>query len=106
MQLILTDTQDCVLTVTAKDKKLAPASTQNPVWASSDPSILTVTPDSSDPNKAVISAQVPGTAMITYTADADLTDGVFDVIGTLDVVVGAGQAVVIEIAAGTPTEQP
>ena len=106
MQLVLTDTQDCGLAVTAKDRKGAAAIVQNPTWESSDPAVVTVTADPNDGTKATVSAQAPGTALITFKADADLTDGVLDVIGTADVVVGAGQASVIEISAGIPTEQP
>ena len=105
-QLILTDTQDCVLSVTARDRKGAAAMVQNPTWKSSDNAVITVTPDPADGTKATVSAQTAGTALITFTADADLTDGVLEIIGTLDVVVGPGMATVIEISAGAPTEQP
>jgi len=105
MQLVLTDTQDCPLTVTAKDRKGAAAPVSGQVWSTSDPNVVTVTLDATDPSKAVASAVAPGTAVITFTADADPSDQVVNIIGTLDVVVGAGQATVVEIAAGTPTEQ-
>lgn len=104
--LVLTDTQDCPVAATAKDRKGAAAMVQNPQWESSDPAVLTVTPDASDGTKALVSAVQPGTALVTFKADADLTDGVIDIIGTLDVVVGPGQATVVEVSAGTPVEQP
>lgn len=105
MQLVLTDTQDCPLSVTARDRKGASAPVSGQVWSTSDPAVVTVTPDATDPSKAVASAVAPGTAVITFTADADPSDQVVNIIGTLDVVVGAGQATVVEIAAGTPVEQ-
>jgi len=105
-QLILTDSQDCVLTVTAKSRKDNDAMLQNPTWESSDSTVLTVTQDASDPLKAVASAVDAGTVVVTFRADADLSDGVVEIIGTMDVVVGPGMASVISIAAGTPTEQP
>jgi len=105
-QLQLTDSQDCPLTVVIKDKKGNPAQVQSPTWASSDTAVATVTPDTADPLKAVVSAVGPtGTAEISFDADADLGAGVLPIIGTLSVVVLAGPATVVEITAGTPVEQ-
>jgi hypothetical protein len=105
-QLILTDTQDCPLSVVARDRKGAVAQLQGMTWESSDPTVFTVVQDAADPTKALASAVSPGTGVVTFTGDADLSDGVVNIIGTLDVVVGAGQASVVEITAGTPVEQP
>ncbi len=89
-QLVLTDSQDCPLSITAKDRKGAPAQLQGMTWESSDPTVLTVTQDAADPTKALASAVVPGTVVVTFTGDADLSDGVVNIIGTLDVVFGEG----------------
>lgn len=105
-QLILTDTQDCPLSLTARDRKGASAALQTVTWESSDPAVLTVTVDASDMTKALASAVTAGTVVVTVTADADVTDGVVNIVGTLDVVIGAGQATVVEITAGAPVEQP
>lgn len=106
MQLQLTDSQDCDLAVSVKDRKGNPASVQDPTWASSDSGVLALQVDPSDPLKATISAVGPtGAALVTFQGDADLGEGVMPIVGTLDVVVIAGQATVIEIAAGAPREQ-
>jgi hypothetical protein len=105
-QLILTDTQDCPLSIVGKDAKGAVVPLQSVTWESSDAAVLTVTVDGTDPMKANASAVTAGTALITCTADADPGDGVVNIVGTLDVVVGPGQATVVEISAGTPVAQP
>jgi|SRR6185503_8600736 len=105
-QLLLTDTQDCPLSVTGRSKKGAVAQLQTVTWESSDAGVATVTQDPADKSKALVSAVTAGTAMVTVKADADPGDGVVEIIGTLDVIVGAGLATVVEISAGTPVEQP
>ena len=105
-QLVLTDTQDCPLSVTGRSRKGAVAQLQTVTWESSNPSVATVTVDPADQSKATISAVTAGTMLVTVKADADPSDGVVEIIGTLDVVVGAGLATVVEIAAGSPVEQP
>lgn len=47
-----------------------------PVWASSDETVLVVTPTSDDGMSAIIDTVAPGTARITVSADADLGAGV------------------------------
>jgi hypothetical protein len=106
MPIVLTDTQNIPFSAVAKNLKGNVAAVENVTWASSDPGVLTVTQDASDPLKALGSAVIPGIVVVSVKADADLTDGVVELIGTADVVVGAGQATVFEITAGTPVEQP
>ena len=45
-----------------------------PVWASSDPTILSVAP-TADGMGAVVKTVAPGTGRITVSADADITGG-------------------------------
>jgi hypothetical protein len=106
--LTLTATQDCQVEVRVRDKKGNPAQVQNPVWSSSEPGTATVTVDAANPLKAVVSAVGPvdEASLIQFDADADLGDGVKPIIATLDLVVTSGEATVVEITAGTPTEQP
>lgn len=110
--LVLTATQNCKVSVLAiKDKKGNPAQYENPVWSSSDSSIITVGPDPNaptDPLMAMISAVGPMTdaASVSFDADADLGEGVKPLIGVIPVIVKAGEATVVELAVGTPTEQP
>lgn len=106
-QLQLTATQECDLAVTARDRRGNPATVQDPAWGSSDATTLSVTPDPNDPLKAVAAAIGPtGAVLVTFSGDADLGAGVVPIMGSLDVVVAAGQAVVLEITAGAPREQP
>lgn len=102
--LNLTATQNCDLSVVVTDKKGNPAPVEDASWGS-DNNLLTIVVGD-DPLKASVSAVGPlGTALVSFTADADLGDGVVPLAGTLEVVVGAGQASVVEIQPGTPVEQ-
>ena len=107
-QLILTATQQADVEAKIMDRRGNPASVQNPVWSSSEPGTVTVEVDPTNPLKAVVKAVgvVDDASMIQFEADADLGEGVAPIIATLDVVVTAGQATVVEIQAGTPVEQP
>ena len=61
-----------------------------PVWASSDETVLLVTP-AVDGMSAVVDTVAPGTARITVTADADLGAGVKTLTGVSeDIVVELG----------------
>jgi len=63
-----------------------------PVWASSDETVLLVTP-SVDGMSAMIDTVAPGTARITVSADADLGEGVVPLTGvTEDIIVTLGTA--------------
>jgi uncharacterized protein YjdB len=104
--LQLTNTQQAGLSISAVDRRGAPAQVDAIVFSSSDETVATVTPNPLDPSKAVVKALLPGTAQINVTADADLGDGVTPLTGTLDLTVVAGQAVALAIATGTPEEQP
>lgn len=110
MQQVLTATQNCEVLVSVKDKKGNVAQVQDPVFTVSDEAIVTQVPSVDNPGNPLatkVSAVGPtGTALLTFTGDADMGDGVKPVIGTMDIVVNAGEATVVEITAGTPTEQP
>lgn len=107
-QLVLTATQYADLEVKVTDRKGNPAPVQNPAWTSSEPETITVEPSAENPLIAKVTAVGPvdEASMVKFEADADMGDGVLPIIATLDVIVTAGQAVVVEITAGTPTEQP
>jgi len=101
--LVLTDVQKCALGAAFVDAKENPASVEGvPVWAVSDASILTVAA-AADGVSAVITAIGPlGPSQVSVTADADLGEGVVPVVGVLDVIVAASQAVSAAISAGAP----
>jgi hypothetical protein len=63
-------------------------------WNSSDETIVTVTPDTSDSTNALVrAAGKTGQVQVTATADADLGDGVRVLVTPMDVDVVAGEAV-------------
>ena len=107
-QVTITATQQFDVSVNIRDKKGNPAQVQNPVWSSSEAGTASVTVDPANPLKAVVAAVGPvdEASMITFEADADMGDGVKPIIATLDLVVTSGEATVVEIVAGTPSEQP
>lgn len=68
-------------------------------WASSDETLATVTPDSSDSTIVKVVPVGPlGQVQITATADADLGAGVTSLITTADIQIVAGEAVAGTIA--------
>jgi hypothetical protein len=77
-------------------------------WQSSDASIATVIVDTSDSAMALVrSGGKVGQVQITATADADLGDGVRELITTMDVEVVAGEAVAGTITpVGEPEDAP
>jgi len=90
------------------DRNNNPATVQTVAWTSSDDNIATATVDASDFTLATI---VPGTAVgacqITATADADLGEGVKNIVTLLDLTVVAGEAVAGVISpVGAPTPRP
>lgn len=107
IMLVLKDTEQSALATQFLDKKGNPAPVQGvPVWATSDATILSVTPEADGLSATIVANGPLGTAQVSVTADADLGDGVKPVVGTLDVNIVAGEAVSANISAGTPTEQP
>jgi len=106
--LVLTATQKCALTFAVVDAKGNPASVEGvPVWDTSDPSKITVDA-STDGMTATANAVGPLTTtpvQVSVTADADLGEGTRAIVGLLDLTVVAGEAVSVNISAGTPEEQ-
>ncbi len=65
-------------------------------WASSDESIAYVTPDENDSTKCAVTPSMEGNVgqvQISATADADLGDGLDELVTIMDVEVIGGQAV-------------
>ena len=104
--LVLTDSQDCPIGYKAKDRKGNEAQVQDAVFTSGDESIATVIDDPNAPGGKMVHAVGPlGATAVTLTADADLGEGVKPIIGSFAVIVNPGEAVVVELTAGTPVEQ-
>lgn len=107
MPQIISDSQQFRATVAFVDKKGNPALVEGaPTWGTSDASILTVTADADGMGALVVAAGPLGDAQVNVTGDADLGEGVTNVVGTLDVTVVAGAAIAANIGAATPEEQP
>lgn len=104
MTLILTDSQKATLTIQPVDKAGNPATVEGVAWTTSDATVLTVAASEDGLSAVVSSTGKLGTAQVNVTADALIGDGVAEITGVLDVEVKAGQAVALNIAAGTPEE--
>lgn len=104
--LVLTATQDCAVMATPKDRKGNPAQVENALFESADTSVATIIDDPAVTGGKMVHAVGPtGATNVTYTGDADLGAGVKPLIGSFAVIVNAGEAVVVELSAGTPVEQ-
>ena len=86
-----------------------PAAIDGPVaWASSDETIVTVTPDTGDSTIVTVTPVGPiGQIQVTATADADLGAGVRNLVTVCDIQLVAGEAVAGTISpVGAPTPKP
>ncbi len=102
----MTNSQQVLVSIQPVDKKNQPAAVDGiPVWASSDETIATVTPDANGLSAVVKAVGPLGDCKISVTGDADLGPGVSAIFGTLDVSIVQGQAVGFNLTVGTPTEQ-
>lgn len=107
MAFTMTATQQVEVTVEFKDAKGNPATVDGtPVWQTDNPSILGLTPSADGKTCTVVATGMIGTANVQVTADADLGPDVKQIIGTLEVEITPGQAQMVSITPGTPTEQP
>jgi hypothetical protein len=74
-------------------------------WSSSDPAVADVVVDAGDTTKVTVRAVGPtGQVQVTATADADLGEGVRQIITPLDVTIAAGEAVAGTISPVGPAE--
>lgn len=107
MALTLTATQEAVVEIGYVDRLGNPAIVDGAaVWSVSNSEIIEVVP-TDDPAVVIVRAKgALGTSQLSATADADLTDGVRDLVAVEDVTVVASEAVAASIVFGTPTEQP
>lgn len=105
MALVMTATQQCLLTMQPLDAKGNPAAVDNVAdWqvVNTDVCTLEVAPDGVT---ALCKATAVGDTQVSCTADADLGAGVRNITGLLDVSIRAAEAVSMGIVAGTPEEQ-
>ena len=106
MNITLTDSQKCLLTIPPfTDKKGQPTTVDGkPAWATSNEAVASLTV-ADDGMSATVVAGVPGEATVSVTVDVDRGDGVQEAAGSVDVTVTPGAAVGISIVPGTPEEQ-
>lgn len=102
MAFIMRADQKVNITVAYTDSQGNPATTEGvPVWGSSDASVTVEA--ASDGLSAVATASgIVGTAQVNVTADADLGEGVKEIVGTLDIEIVGGEAVSVVLTPGTP----
>ncbi len=107
----LREGQEFTVTAAFKTKAGNPASYQtgSAAWTSSDATVASVTADPANELSAKVmglngAANTP--VLISFTADGDPDVEERPLIATLDVVVTQGEAVVAELAAGTPIDTP
>lgn len=100
---MLTDEQKVSLSVGFFTKAGNPARIDGaPVWASSNPSVVEVTPSEDGLTATATSVGPLGVVQVTVSADADLGEGTRLITGVLDIEVLAAEAVSAGISAGTP----
>lgn len=101
--IILTDVQKVLVTVSPVSAKGNAAPVDGiPVWEVSDTSLLSVVP-SEDGLSAVVTAVGPiGLAQVSVKGDADLGEGVVEIVGILDVEVVASSATTFALTPGVP----
>jgi hypothetical protein len=96
-----------VLTITNSAGNPAPVDGV-PVWASSDPTVISVTPNP-DGMSALIDTVAPGVGRVTVTADADTGAGVVTLTGVtedINVTQGtSGQATLMTLELGAPVDK-
>lgn len=107
MAVQLTSSQFSDLAVSAvKDKKGNPAQLTDPVWTTDNSDVIALAPTADGLGCRVSATGQLGTARVQFSADGDIGPGISTVIGTVDFEVVAGNAVMVEITAGPPTEIP
>lgn len=99
-------TQQVKLNVSFKDDKgnLAPVEGV-PVWSATAPALVELLP-AGDGKSCVVKPVGPvGDLQVQVNADADLGEGVKDIMGFMDLTLLAGEASVVELSAEEPTDQ-
>lgn len=104
----LSATQQVPLSVKPVDKKGNPATLDGPgEWFVDNTDMVTIDSVSADGLSCMLKAVGPlGSGTITFKGDGKAGPEVFDIVGTFDYEIGAGDAVTVKIEAGTPVEQP
>ncbi len=100
---VLTDMQKVAVSVAFVDAAGNPARVDGvPAWSSSDESILTVAAAEGGLSAEVVTVGPLGAAQIVVRADADLGEGVREIIATQGFEVVGSEAVAANFTVGTP----
>lgn len=106
MPLVMTATQQCLLTMQPLDAQGNPAKVDNVAqWQTANPDVVRLV-EAPDGVTCMCMSVAVGDTQVSCTADADLGEGTRNITGLLDVSVRAAEAVTMGIVAGTPEEQP
>ncbi len=103
MALILTDEQECELSVEFKTAAGNPGQVDGvPTWTVSNPGVLSIVVSDDGLQALVRTTGALGDSQVSVSADADLGAGVRNVTAVLDVTVQSAEVVTVGIVAGTP----
>lgn len=101
--LILTDEQKVQLSINPVTAAGNPAKVDDlPVWTSSDEDIITLEVSEDGMSAWAKTVGNLGSVQLTAKADADLGEGIREIVAVLDIKVKAAEAVALSILAGTP----
>lgn len=98
-------TQTLPLSIKPVDAKGNPATVDGaPQWSVSDPTLATITPAADGLSAVLVPLGPLGSLAVQVSADGDLGEGVKTIVGTAAVDLIGGDAVSVEIVAGTPID--
>jgi hypothetical protein len=98
MPFVLTADQKTRVAVSLQDRYGNAATIDgDPRWETSDPGVVTVSTLDAGMAGDIVAVGRPGTAQVTVRCDADVGDGVRELVGVLDVEVVGGEAVLIAL---------
>lgn len=107
MAVMITEEEKVLLKVFPKTKKGNPAKVDGkPVWASSNPDVVVLEEAHPDGFAVYAKAVGPvGVSQVTVKVDADLGEGVKELVARLDVEVVAAEAATLEVTPEVPVLQ-
>ena len=98
MPFVLTTDQKTRVAVSLRDRYDNPATIDGtPRWETSDPGVITVSTLDDGRTGDIVTAGRLGAAQVTVRCDADVGDGVRELVGVLDVEVVGGEAVLLAL---------
>lgn len=106
MAVVLTVSQKVSASITPVDAKGNPAPIDGvPAWSSSNPDIASVVPAEDGLSAVIVATGVVGDTQVSVSADADLGEGVTQIVAIGDLSIRPDQAVALSLNFGTPEAQ-